>query len=531
MIKLFELLKLAALGNKNGHPLLDTKEAEAVFAELRAGDPQKMLEEITHWLESVTNDDEIRPERRFELIKRLDEVAQPLRIKVGRDYGSLSRQSRFQEGKLWSAKHDFWTRTAEAYSDLMLRIERKDKGTDALKAQLGLIALRGLRASTRRLKWLYVRYGPVPADVWGAVSRAYQFADTRKLAQVRMSLYPGIPGESSPEEEFMRAMLLAASAPDALTPQEMDVCERVIAHFAGRFRVVKQAQPDSSYWFDLEQHKPPLRLAAPPAQVTPGLRFFSTAAAHADVLAVLVKLDQTGLLPSGIDFGGVTDVTVAREVFKHLSLNWAPKPPLRKSARQPVQARMSISHGFSHLVELMKAGSVDFALDVDAGDTETWVVENMSAGGFGATVLPVKGDWLKIGALIAVQPDLPSGNAGRWDLAIVRRLARDSAAGTAAAKSQASTGVQILSRTAMAVSLTNAGGAWGDGSSMIDGIYFADPAQPGSALLVLPANAYLPGEQVQTTIDGCVHLLFPVAVTDQGDDYELVSFRDMVQEG
>ena len=308
------------------------------------------------------------------------------------------------------------------------------------------------------------------------------------------------------------------------------MCERLIAHFAGRFRVINSAQADSSYWFDLEQHRQPLRLAAPPAQITPGLRFFATTAAHTDVLTVLVKLDQTGQLPSGIDFGGTPDVGVVREVFKHLSLNWAPKPPVRKSARQPVQARMTVYHGFVHLVELMKASSVDFALDVDAGDTETWVVENMSAGGFGATVLPVKGDWLKIGALLAVQPDMPSGG-GRWDLAIVRRLARDSAAGAAVSKNQASTGVQILSRTAIAVSLTNAGGAWGDGRGIIDGIYYADPAQAGAAVLVLPANSYLPGEQVQTEIDGRVHILFPVAVTDQGDDYELVSFRDMVQDG
>ena len=531
MFKLFESLKAKALGSKSGHPLANAKEAEEVFAELRAGDALTALDEITHWLESVSHDEEMRPEQRFELIKRLDEVAQQHRIKVGRDYGNLSRQSRFQEGKLWSAKYDFWTRVAEAYGDLMLRIERKDKGADALKAQCGLIALRALRASTRRLKWLYVRYGPVPADIWGAIGRAYQFAEARKLTQTRMTLYPGIPGDTTPEEEFMRAMLLSASAPDALTPQEMDVCERVIAHFAGRFRVGNSAQADSSYWFDLEQQRQPLRLAAPPAQITPGLRFFATTAAHADVLTVLAKLEQSGQLPAGIDFGGAPEVAVVREVFKHLSLNWAPKPPVRKSARQPVQARMAVSHGFAHLVELMKAGSVDFALDVGVGDTETWVAENMSAGGFGATVLPVKGDWLKIGALVAVQPEMPSGGGGRWDLAIVRRLARDSAAGTAVSKSQASTGVQLLSRTAIAVSLTNAGGAWGDGRSTIDGIYFADPEQAGATVLALPANSYLPGEQVQTEIDGRMHILFPVAVIDQGEDYELISFRDMVQEG
>lgn len=527
MIKLFETLKNTALGSRGGHPLSNPKEAEVVFTELRSGDAQKSLEEITHWLESVTHDEELRPERRFELIKRLDELAQPHRIKVGRDYGNLSRQSRFQEGKLWSAKHDFWTRVSEAYADLMARIERKEKGTDALKAHLGLISLRALRASTRRLKWLYVRYGPVPADIWGTVSRAYQFAEARKLTQVRATLYPGIPGESSPEEEFMRAMLLSASAPDALTPQEMDVCERVIAHFAGRFRVVNQPQSDSSYWFDLEQNRQPLRLAAPPAQVTPGLRFFGTAAAHAEVMVMLGKLEQSDELPSGVDFGGTPDVRVVREVFKHLALNWAPKPPVRKSERKRMQARMSIAHGFDRLLELMGSAGVDIALDFAVGENETWVVENVSSGGFGATVTQVKGDWLKIAALIAVQPDMPSGSNGRWDLAIVRRLSREDIAN---AKNQASTGVQILSRTAVVATLVNAGGAWGDGSATIQGIYWVDTAKPGTAMLALPAGAYLPGEQIQAIIDGRKHLLFPIGIADRGDDYNLVSFRDMVQD-
>lgn len=527
MINLFQTLKNTALRGQGGHPLANAKGAEEVFAELRTGDAQKSLEEITHWLESVTQDEELRPERRFELIKRLDEVAQPHRIKVGRDYGNLSRQSRFQEGKLWGAKHDYWARAGEAYAGLMACIERKEKGCDALKAHHGLIALRALRASARRLKWLYVRYGPVPADIWIAVCRAYQFADARKLAQTRMTLYPGIPGDSAPEDELMRAMLLSASAPDALTPQEMDVCERVIAHFAARFCVTSQPQADSSYWFDLEQPRQPLRLASPPAQVTPSLRFFATTAAHADVMTILAKLDQSGELPSGIDFGGTPDVRVVREVFKHLSINWAPKPPVRKSERKRMQARISIAYGFERVLELMKAGGVDIALGFAVGESETWVVDNASAGGFGATVTQVKGDWLKIGALLAVQPDMPSGSNGRWDLALVRRLSRD---GAAPVKGQASTGVQILSRTAITAPLTNAGGAWGDGRNTIDGIFLTDPAQLGMAVLVLPAGAYLPGEQIHTVIDGTKHLLFPVNVIERGDDYEMVSFRDMIQE-
>ena len=526
MINLFNTIK-GKFASQGGHPLANAKEANEVFADLRGEEPLKALEEVTHWLESVTADEEIKPERRFEIIKRLDEVAQPHRIKVGRDYGSLSRQSRFQEGKLWNAKHDFWSRASAAYMDLIVRIERKDKGIEAMKTQSGLIALRALRAASRRLKWLYVRYGPVSPDIWATLAQAYQFAEVRKLNLIRATVYPGIPGDSTPEDEFMRAMLLAASAPDALTPPEMDVCERLIAHYAGRFRISPKPQPDSTYWIDLALPTQPLRLASPPAQLTPGLRFFATAAVHTELLALLASLEQTNALPSGIDFGGSPDPRLVREVLKHLSLNWAPKPPVRKSERKRMQTRLSVAHGFDHLIELTRASEVDFPLDLAVTETETWVVENISSGGFGATVPEVKGDWLKIGALLAVQPDGPPGIAGRWDIAIVRRLSRES---SAVSKTQASTGVQILSRAAVCAALANSGGSWSGDQDLVDGLYLPDGGQPGMALLVLRQGLYLPGEQIQTVIGGVKHLLFPVAVVERGDDYDLISFRDMVQE-
>ena len=60
MIKLFDTLngKLAAQGD---HPLANAREAEEVFAELRGGDALKSLEEVTHWLESITADEQLKP--------------------------------------------------------------------------------------------------------------------------------------------------------------------------------------------------------------------------------------------------------------------------------------------------------------------------------------------------------------------------------------------------------------------------------------------------------------------------------------
>ncbi|HEX4325707.1 MAG TPA: hypothetical protein VH105_02760 [Burkholderiales bacterium] len=527
MLKLLDSLRNSALGNsRDDHPLANPKEAEHVFAELRAGDPVKALDEITHWLDSVTTAENLKPERRYELIRRLDETGQPHRGRLARDYGTLSRQSKFQEGKLWAANHDFWMRSGEAYDSLINRIEAKEKGSDALKTQAAMIAVRALRAAGTRLKWLYVRYGPIPAEVWQALARAYQFAEARRLQLGQLIVYPGLPGDASPEGEFTRALVLAASAPDALSPAELDTAERLIAHCAGKLRVTPQPQPDSTYWFDLANPRHPLRLAAPPEQITPGLRFFTTTAGHADMQAMLVRIDQTGELPRGVDLGGITDVRVVRDVLKHLVLNWAPKPPVRKSERRRIQARMVVAHGFTQLVGMMQGTGMDMVLDAVPPETETWVVENMSAGGFGAVIQQVKGDWLKIGSLLAVQPDA-AGTRGSWDLAIVRRLSRD---GEGAAKNQASVGVQVLARQAITVELRPQQGAWSSGNPSVEGIYMADASEPGAALLAMPPGLYMPGEQLQAAVAGRRHLLFPIGITERGDDYDMIRFRDMVEE-
>jgi len=528
MLKLLDTLKNTALGgSREDHPLAHPKEAEQVFAELRAEDAAKALDEIAHWLDSVATADTLKPERRFELIKRLDETAQPHRVKSARDYSTLSRQSKFQESKLWAVNHDFWFRSAEAYDNLIKRIEAREKGVDALKSHAAMIAVRALRATGMRLKWLYVRYGPIPVEVWEGLARAYQFAESRRLQLGQVIIYPGMAGDASPEGEFTRALVLAASAPDALSPAELDTAERLIANCAAKFRVSGQPQPDSTYWFDLANPRQPLRLAAPPEQITAGLRFFATTAGHADIQALLVRIDQTGELPRGIDLGGATDVRVVREVLKHLALNWAPKPPVRKSERRRIQARMMVAHGFSQLIDLMHHAQVDPVLNATPPDTETWLVENMSAGGFGATVPQLKGDWLKIGSLLAVQPDTAGGTRGPWDLAIVRRLARDGAAGM---KNQASAGVQVLARQAVTVDLRPQQGAWATGHPSVEGIYMVDASEPGAALLAMPPGLYMPGEQLQAVVAGRRHLLFPIGITERGDDYDMIRFRDMVED-
>ena len=79
MQKLLNSLRMPRLGAEDDHPLANPREAATIFAELRAADSLKALEEISDWLLSVVSTESLKPERRFEVIRTLDESAQPSR--------------------------------------------------------------------------------------------------------------------------------------------------------------------------------------------------------------------------------------------------------------------------------------------------------------------------------------------------------------------------------------------------------------------------------------------------------------------
>jgi hypothetical protein len=522
MLKLLDGLRLTRIGADADHPLASPREAAQIFAELRAGDPLKSLEEISDWLLSFVAAENLRPERRFEVIRQLDELAQPHRVKLARETGAQVRQSRPREAKARTVNHDLGERLSVAYGDLILRIEAREKGADALRKEVPLIAVRAMRACGARLKSLYLRYCPIPVDIWGALARAYRCTESRGLQHTRLQAYPGMPGESTPEEEYLRTLLVSASAPDALTPAELEVAERLIAHCAGKFHITLRPNADSTYWVDLANPRQPLRLAAPPTLSSPGLRFFATAAGHADIVNMLEQLEKNNEQPRGVDIGGTFEPALLADVLRHLRLNWAPRPPVRRSERRRLTTRISVMHGLAGIIGAMRPSELDLDFGADAA-SETWEIENLSGGGFGAAAPHTHGNWLRIGALLAAQPE---GVVERWEIGIVRRLTLDDPA----SKLQARVGVQVISRAPIVGVFTTNIGRWAHGVATVEGIVIPEGGEPGAVLVALPHGLYLPGEQLLAMIAERRHLMFPIGLTERGEDYDLIRFRAMAQD-
>jgi len=241
------------------------------------------------------------------------------------------------------------------------------------------------------------------------------------------------------------------------------------------------------------------------------VRWLGAGAAFAKVAAFVSTIQAKSLIPSELKLGADYDAETVLEVMQHLALHWAPRPPERKHARRNLKTRLNIRHGFDGVLAAL--GGTAESLDFGGRATESWAVENISVGGFGAVVPQAKNEWLKVGALVAVQPD----GAANWMVGAVRRVSRVST-------QEIRVGVQTLSR-APAVS------QFGLRTGQAQGVLLpATTPADGEAAIALRAGVYAPGQSLEASIGGRQHVYMPQGVAERGDDYEIVKFKEMVRE-
>jgi hypothetical protein len=497
---------------KADHPLADPAEAKRLLGALPAGEPHEALVEIADWIQSVTIAEGFRSDDRVNLIMLLDDTGQAPAGKLLREYLGNARLPKQDESKLWKASHEFWKQLALAYlKDIDSSIDG-EKGSEALKNVLPQLGVRAILALGNQIKWLQMRYGPVHGDVWFAVGRTYRHLKSKRLHQKMVPVYPGVPGESSVEKEFLKVVMFAASSPDSLVPVEIELAERIIAYFLPRFSLTETPVPDTTYWMDLDEADPPLRLAQPP-ELTETLVFFSPGTAIQNVETMAKTIANKQAVPSELKLSMEYKPEQVIEVLDHLAMYWAKTPPVRRHERHRVKARLSVVHGYAGLMACLSwnGSTTDLAMQGE-NSIESWVVHNVSAGGFGAVTPTAVGDWFRIGSLVGMQPS----GTDSWLVGIVRRLSRD-------VEEVGNVGIQTIAKSARAVDLRSGG----SGTSLGVGILLSDPAdKPGEVRLILEVDKFDPRRSIEMAQEPG-NLLKPIDVVEQGDDYELARYRDM----
>jgi hypothetical protein len=200
------------------------------------------------------------------------------------------------------------------------------------------------------------------------------------------------------------------------------------------------------------------------------------------------------------------------KVLQHLSLYWSPVPPQREHVRHAVKSRMAVLQGFDNSLSVF-AGNVS-RLGVERL-AESWVVENVSLGGFRAGMDEV-GDWLTIGSLLCLQPE----GGDNWVLGIVRRR-------SVSTDSRASIGIQTLSRNPQSIELRPCVSGL-PASEAIPGIWLREDRATEQIRLVLPPGGCDMRMPLKFSHEDKRYLLVPMELEESGRGFEIGVYQQQL---
>lgn len=502
-------------GGKTEHPMAEAKEARKILDAIPAGDPFKAVEDLSHWLESVRTWETFKPEYRAQVVQMVDDAAQIHLRKLQREYLHTPRLSKFQENRLWSTIREWYRQSAFAFAICIDYYATGQKGSDALKASMPFLTVRALRALAAQMKWQSMRYGPADNFLWGMLYKIYFFAENRRFSQTRVAAYQGAPGETSAEQEFLKAVTLSATSLDSLLPAEIELVERLVAYFIDSFKLTAEFEPDVAYWIDLATSQPPMRLVQPPQRAS-GLRFFTAAAAINELEQLMQTVISTNAVPSALGWGGDYEADIVLRALNHVSLYWSPRLPERKAARHKVKSRVGVTYGFDGVLAALDPSS---GSKFDPRSVESWIVENVSTGGFGASVPQIRGDWLRIGSLIGLQPE----GGTNWIVGVIRRFRRDTS-------QQGTAGIQTLARVAVPAKVRLQNRMARTGQNVEPAILLNPSDTDSDSKVLLRGGVLVSGQNLELEREGKRYLMIPEGIMERCEDYELVRFRQMVRE-
>lgn len=500
-----------------GHPLSDVESARALIDSLATGDSVTVLHKITAWIDEINTIPDIPLQHQFDVLDLFDRFAKNHQLNLVPEYFDTPRMRKLSESQLWTTSFAFWQSLGDGYLRCLGRFQAADAGAKEFRAQLPLVVCRILRSLALQLKWTLLRYASVEERIWRDLGRAYLFAASWGFSSKRSSVYPGAHGETTAQEELLKALMLAVSSLDSLTPVEQHIAERFIAHFGNRFALHTTPGPGCTYSFDLSMYVPPAR-SGKYSDPAPLLRFFGPGIAPEGLREITTHMLEHGSLPAEVNLRGNFDLKQVGKVLDHLARCWADTPQTRRRRRRDAVTRLTVVPGLVASVRwlecLFETGDAE---GTTPPDSESWVVFDMSDDGCGAVVPAQPGDWLTIGALVGVRGE----TAAVCRMGVLRRITHDT-------YGQQRIGMELIGTAAIPVTLfpataRNVADLAQTGESAI--LLSREPDAEGEIELLLRPGSFSHVKQLQMRFRDRVYRLDLARAIDRSKEYNRSAFR------
>ena len=510
-------------GSASDHPLEDKEDARQLLSELAEKGPFRALEELAGLLDAVKTADQLKPIRAFEIVELLDRSARPYQRKLNLEYVTGgTRLTKFQQHRITATNYAFQTQLTEGYRFCLAKFEVGAVGSAALKPSLPKIAGRALRACGAQLKWSLLRYGPVDRQIWENLARLYTASEALGFGPWLLNLYRGEKRETTAEREFLRPLMLAISSPDGLLPIQIELADRIIAHCCDAYVISSQPARELHYVSDLAAAFPPgPHLAAHHRHAADALlrssrrrRSASRATSRRSSAPAMSRRSST----SG-------SMSTRRSRLPRFSTWRATGLPTCRSARRPAGAGPSTSPWCTSSAR---------SSPTPAGCSSSRPSSATTRSGSSRTRVPAASApscpstwarWLRVGSLIAVRRE--EGVA--WGVGIVRRVMGDEQGNRYA-------GIQMLATGGAAVTVFPSGPPAPGTTLSPEGelcilLPSATTTQSGECILLLRPELFSPKQNLEMHAYDREYLLAPVALAEQGDDFEIGRFRILERAG
>jgi len=498
---------------RSAHPLLDDKERVRVIQDIAALESHRALSELSRWQRSVTGDEGMRDENRAEIVASLHAAGRvPVRM-LAREYLATARLTKQQEEHLWGGIHGFHAATSAALMRCLLGFAPDAGKAAEHKGRVVPLAIQTMRALGAQLKWEHMRYGPVDPSLWVNVAQVYGRLDAAGIARTAVRESAGSPTRTTTEQEFGRIAMLGVCSLGSLLPAQIEIADRLAARFARGFHV--SAEPDAAlpYQIDIENGVPPVRRMGAAAE-GPGVRYFGAEQAYERLLGLREEVAANGEAPDDLAPGAPPPAETVLAVIDHLAHYWTPHLASRKHQRHGIKSRLTVAWGFEGVIDALDPQA---SLSFEKNPMESWIVENASAGGVGALVPSIPGEWLQVGCLVAMRPE----GGRRWLLGTVKRLTRKD-------ESSAQVGIQTLARAPDAVDFRLQSG---NATSLTTetGVLLDPGYTEAEVPVILRSGIGEPGRTLVLEREGRRTQLLPISVSARGPGYEIVRCRQLVR--
>ena len=493
-------------GNKPAY-----RKARDVIANLGGHDSAGDLAAVTVALEALTNHGDLLPEERFDEIQLLDSAGQPRLFEMIKAYLSTPRQKKARESELWGGAYGYLQELYLAYLLCVRRYEADAGGSPRFRRSLPVAVARALRALRLQLKWALLRYTEPDQRIWTEMAELYRFAVSNGIAEEAVPFYPG--RQITVREEFVKGLMVAASSSDSLRPAELNLATRLVDHYSSFFILAGTPTEGCTHWFDLNAPCAPVRASrAPPENAA--VQYFGAGGALIELNAAHAEMAYTGSIPKEFRFYEKQDDQLLLAALNHLALDWAGKTQARLDERRKITSRLTIVPGLPEILRALTFAVNDSLDFTDQPAAESWVMEDVSAGGYGAVIPALAGDWVEVGSLVGIQ----GSSIVEWRIGVIRRVRRLDA-------DQQHVGVHLLGSGAALVMLTQKESRPGAKSAEPAVLLSAAPKAQDEVEVLVRGGMFSSMDDVEMVLGKKRFLLKPIRVVERSARAERVAFQ------